>query len=467
MLHLTSQKRLYGLSCRACLAAVGLLLLAASACQAAPQAPDQAAPPRYDAELALPDDPPQPGGGRKVLVKDAAEELVVGRVLVEVGEKRVVMLPTGSLIAAATRETTETDRPFEPASKEQVLTDLTRRFKGFKGRSTRRYVYIYNTSEPFYKAASSILETMYPNLLAYFKRQKFEVHEPEFPLVVLMFRTEGEFQQFKAMPEGVPAYYHGVSNWVVMYEQSRLAEVAPELALKASISTIAHEGAHQVLSNLGVQERLSEWPLWISEGLADYFAPTQADKNIRWKGVGLPNDIRLYSLQAYLKEHRLKKAGGGALKELVAANALDADGYATAWGLTHYLARYKSEAFFDYLRELQKLGPLEKPPEEGVPMFTKAFGDDFAALETAVVKHLQKLPYVDPVENQTHYVAMWTVPTRKDVVVSPSPAAIRQWRQQQADRLQPAEQGLFTFQVQAYPTRAAAEAFARAWIVAP
>ena len=81
-----------------------------------------------------------------------------------------------------------------------------------------------------------------------------------------------------------------------------MAEIAPDLAVKQSISTIAHEGVHQVLHNIGVQQRLSRWPMWISEGLPEYFAPTQVDERIRWKGVGLVNDLRLHSLVEYLRE---------------------------------------------------------------------------------------------------------------------------------------------------------------------
>ena len=44
---------------------------------------------------------------------------------------------------------------------------------------------------------------MYPAIIAYFKRQKFPVHEPTVPLVAIMFRTEEEFQKYDAVPSGV------------------------------------------------------------------------------------------------------------------------------------------------------------------------------------------------------------------------------------------------------------------------
>jgi hypothetical protein len=256
-----------------------------------------------DFNLILPDVPPVPGGGRRALVRDAAGELVVAKVHVELADRFVVILPNGRLQSLPQSEATITERPFVAATKEQITAELTNdKFRGFRSRSTNRYLYVYNSSEPFYQATSRILETMYPKLLAYCQRQKIEADDPDVPMVVIMFKTEEEFNKYHPMPDGVVAYYSGVTNHVVMYEQSDLADLAPDLAIKQSISTIAHEGVHQVLHNIGVQQRLSRWPMWISEGLPEYFAPTQVDKRVRWKGVGLVNDLRMHNLLEFYKQ---------------------------------------------------------------------------------------------------------------------------------------------------------------------
>jgi hypothetical protein len=105
-----------------------------------------------------------------------------------------------------------------------------------------------------------------------------------------MFRTEEEFHNYAPVPQGVVAYYDQITNRVVMFEQSDLVERVPEIAVKEAISTVAHEGTHQILHNIGVQQRLSRWPMWISEGLAEYFAPTSVDQRVRWKGAGQVHD---------------------------------------------------------------------------------------------------------------------------------------------------------------------------------
>lgn len=399
-----------------------------------------------------------------MLVKDLAETVVVGRVQVEIGDRLLVLLPNGRIISVLASEATPTDRPFQAAKKEQIIEELTKdKFKGFKSRTTKRYVYIYNTSEPFYKAASTILETMYPALFAYCERQKLKVDDPETPLVAILFRTQEEFDKYRPIPSGVAAYYNGVTNYVVMYEQSKLGDIAPELAIKQSISTIAHEGVHQILHNIGVQQRLSRWPMWISEGLPEYFAPTQVDKGVRWKGVGLVNDLRLYSLNEYLKQ-RGAASPGDMLKETIAAKDLTADGYAISWALTAHLAKMQRDEFFAYLRDVSQLKPLEKGPEDDLKLFTKHFGSDLGGLEKEMLKQLQKTPYVDPIANQTHYVGMLTTSMFRSAVVTTSPAAIQKWQQDKAAELPPNERQRARLQFQAFPNKDAARNYASNWL---
>lgn len=273
------------------------------------------------------------GQGQRVLVSDGPGEQVVALLHVEVGDRRLVIMPSGRMHSLAISETAITKKPFRSATKDEVLAELkSGRLAKFKSRSTARYVYLYNTSEEFYRGTSRILETMYPATVAYFKRQKLPVHDPAGPLIVLMFRTEDEFQRYEPVPRGVAAYYSAETNHVVMYEQSDLVEMAPELAVKQAIGVVAHEGVHQILNNIGVQQRLSRWPLWTAEGLAEYFAPTSVDKRLRWKGVGMPNDFRIHELESLLKKR--SNIDGEMVSQTVSASGLSSAGYASAWALT-------------------------------------------------------------------------------------------------------------------------------------
>lgn len=463
--------------------AIALLLLAATNPLAAQKTEDAGGTkpaPKASASdfgLEIPEGLVRLGDGRNVLVTKAGGAEVVGKLHVEVGSRRIVIMPDGRLASIPLAEALPTTNPFVADSMDSISKGmLAGTFKGFKTRKTKRYLYIYNTSEGFYTATSRILETMYPGVLAYAKRQKLPVVESEIPLVVLMFRTEEEFQAYHPMPPGVVAYYSGVSNHVVMYEQSKLIEVAPELAVKQSISTISHEGVHQILHNIGVQKRLSSWPIWISEGLPEYFSATSTGERLRWKGIGQVNDMRMYEIDRYLKI-RPVDAKGDFVDQVVQATRLSSLGYAKSWALTSFLAERRQEQFFAYLAEVSKSNPLEESAaasasaQLGDPnqlkVFEKHFGDT-AKLEAELLKYLKKLPYTDPIANQTHYVVL-TITGQgggalRSAGVTASPAAVKSWQQSKLESMPAPVRAQTNFTVRPFPSRQAAEAFAEQWL---
>lgn len=427
--------------------------------------------------LDLPPGPVRDGGDRRVVVDDENGGPVVGRLHCEVGDSRIVLLPDGRLTARPTSAAPETDRPFAPADK-QVLADrwTSGRLAGFKTKITRHYVFVYNTSEEMATITSRILESMVPGLLAFADLMKLDAAEPELPLVVLMFRTEAEFQAFQRMPPGVVAYYHQLDNHVVLYEESRLASIKRELAIQQTLSSIAHEGAHQILHNIGVQRRLSVWPMWLSEGLAEYLAPTSFGKNLRWKGAGQVNDLRMFELEQYLKSRSDDGQGAPLVEQTVLAARLTSTGYATAWALTHYLAKQQKTDFQKYLLEASRLGPLEgdlriEPPgvvRSQLPRFRQTFGDDLVEIERRLVLHLKKQPYADPFAEWPHFVAMVASSQagrpRREANVFHSNDQAENWRNQTLERLNEDQRGSAQSTIRSFPNRSAAESFARQWL---
>jgi len=377
-----------------------------------------------------------PGNGRRVVIpndvigintaNDNANN-AVGNIHIEVGDHFVVMLPSGKLISVKKSRTTITDREFKSATKKQLLDQYRQSaFAKFKTKSTNHYVYVYNCSRGFVDGTSRILETMYPVLFNWCKNYGLEPKDPQFPMVVLIFATEEEFQKYRPMPSGVVAYYNTVTNHVVMYEQRKIATSAPEIAFKQSVSTIAHEGVHQVLHNIDVQDRLAQWPVWISEGMAEFFAPTELKGRARWKGVGLTNDLRLYELANFYRAiGDAKLTRGQLLRQTIESQTLNSLGYAMAWSTVDYLVKRRRRAFTAYLQDVSELKPLESSTPGA--LFTKHFGTDYVKAERKIGKHVATLPYKDPVENQVHYLAKkWKGPN-KEIKVSTSRVRIAQF----------------------------------------
>jgi hypothetical protein len=447
-----------------------------------------AAPPRVGAQdrplldprvlgLEIPPGELQAAADERVLTTDNDGAPVVAKTHVKIGDHRIVLLPDGELVARSKSEAEATERPFAAISSEKLIERLrAAEFSGFKVKKSQHYVYFYNTSEEFAFGTGRILESMLPGVKKYMEGQNIDVHEPEVPLVVVMFRTSDDFQRYRRMPEGVVAYYQPVSNRVVMYEELPQFEQRRDLALQQAISTVAHEGAHQILHNIGVQQRLSVWPMWLGEGLAEFFAPTSVGKKLTWKGAAQVNDLRMFELEQYIKARANEGASGDTVQHTVLAGQLTSTGYASAWSLTHYLATKRRADFTKYLREVAETGPLEgaikvTPPglvRSNATQFEKHFGDDYQELERKLVLHLQKLPYNDPFAGMPHYVAMLSYTEgkrrRRQAGTFHSRELAEHWVEQCCEQnpLLDASQAV----VQRFPNRAAAETFARAWLSA-
>jgi len=416
--------------------------------------------------IQIPKADPKPAGGRRILVNSDDDQLVVANVLVEVGDRFLVIMPDGRIQSVLSADVTVTERPFVPATVKELSDKLRAKFPGYKVQSTAHFIYVYNTSPLFYSGTSQILESLYPGLMNFLKARKLEVTDSPYPLVVVMFRTRAEWAAYMHglfADSSVAAFYDGVSNRVLMYEQSELGEDAPQLAQKQLISTVAHEGVHQILHNIGVQQRLSRWPMWVSEGLPEYFAPTSVGGATRWLGAGQVNDLRMLTIDPALKAGDVNAEE--LLDGLIFDDELDSDGYAWAWALSHYLGEKKRDDFFKYVAQAATLGPLEELKLSAQnEMFVAHFGDDRAKLGADLLGHLTKLPYRDPIENMKHYVVTYRYQDGRYIhygyAVTTSPAEIQRKREELRAKIPPFFQQTALFEVKPFPTRTKALNFA-------
>ena len=386
---------------------------------------------QHDDEFISPSGDIRPGAGRTVLLADPNGKPVVGRIYIEGNNRYVVLMPNGTLVSVTKREAAITDRPFKVQSQQDIQKSLLRgAFKGFNIKRTKHYLYVYKCSAKYATATSRILETMYPRVLNVFKKLDLDIHEPEFPLVVLIFGDRKSFEKFKHIPNAA-AYYSPTMNYIVMHEDPDLTATAPQWALKHSIGTIAHEGMHQILFNIGVQQRLSRWPYWISEGLPEYCAPTETGKRIRWRGLGLVHNTRMWELLDQRKDAKTETDWLPLKKTVEAEKGLSLHGYATAWATVYAMAKSRKtkDKFAACLKELSQMGPLEKSPEPGY-YFRKYFGDNYRANRKHIVAELNKAKknYVDPIENQTYFVCVIEVGKGYSYIFSSSLKRIRDWK---------------------------------------
>lgn len=407
--------------------------------------------------------PIRDGGGRRVVTNDEQGNAVTGVIHTEVGSSRVVLLPDGTLVARPTTSAPLTECPFVPAATkdiaERIISTDLRGFEGFKWKETRRYVYIYNTTEEFALTTSRIMETMFKGVVRHAMSQKIDVHEPQVPMIVIMFANEGEYQRYRRMPDGIVAYYHILSNHVVMFEKPSRSSVKPELDFQQAVATIAHEGTHQILHNIGVQQRLSVWPMWLAEGYAEYLAPTSTGKRLRWKGAGQINDMRMFELEEYMKSRSSDELDGETIKATTGARRLSSTGYASAWSLTHFLSKNPRFDLDGYINKMSKLAPLQAI-DDNAQSFVDHFGDDLATMEKLMFNHLKKQKYVSPFAEYPHYVVMITYQDGRELArvgnMFYRPDVAQRWRQDTIVKIPAAQRSTINTVSRVFPNRLSA-----------
>jgi hypothetical protein len=339
----------------------------------------------------------------RVRVRTASGDFAVARVVGSAPGQVGVLLPDGrfGMITGLPQYTNE---PFLSATMDQIRQELTadgQPFARFHVKQSRHYLVLYQSTPAFAEASLRLLEGLYRGLFEAFRHRSLPIHEAEFPLVAIIFRTERDFRAHApaAINAQAIAYYEIGSNRVYMYQKSDRDRQDPDHAALLKPETVAHEGTHQVLQNIGVHPRPSAWPPWLIEGLAEYCAPpTMTRRGAAWGGIG---QVHVFDLAALRRigdpwsstAKRESPPGLSAVHRLVSLPQLTThDDYARAWALTHYLAQRRGPDFLAYLKAMGRIPPLANlTPADHLAAFRAAFGSDLAKMDQAVAAHLAGL----------------------------------------------------------------------------
>lgn len=410
---------------------------------------------------------------RRVRVGDEQGRAVVARVYGG-NESRVVMLPDGRL--GWPNAMIYTDEPFRPLTADELRDALlVGPYKHFQVLQTDHYLIYYQGSAAFARESGTLLESLYTGLAKAFGDRGLDVHESEFPLVAVIFRKESDFREHKQVPPDVQAYYETSSNRIFFYETRDQEIEAPEVASMRKPQTVAHEGTHQILMNIGVQPRMAQWPPWLVEGLAEFCAPISTNRGA-WAGFSRINPIHIATIQdledslaiqgrnARLTRSRIGPAPGRSTVEyLFSRGELSPTDYALAWGLTHYLANRREDDFVAYLGAMSRLPPfVPRTPDEEMRDFRRFFGDDPAAIGQQVHRYLAGLRRPEPLP---YYAVVFEQPIEPGVVrlgtlVSQSPQVIRQW----VEAMGASHSARYRWEAQPFPSRTAAASATERWI---
>jgi len=370
-----------------------------------------------------------------------------GKVLARLGDSIYLMQRDGRLRHLKTTEVTSFRKlsdQFEPFSAAEMRDALRREFRDLEVIGTGNYL-VAGTARTV-RDVAQIFEDQYRAIRSYFSVRGFDLPEPEFPLVAIVFPDHGTFAKnaasngFRAAP-GLRGFYLPASNRISMFQGQPIAAIQPNgshrllsnvlpgdqilTADSASIyhritrrsklvcdsdatwgtlpwastegdleATMIHEATHQVAFNVGIHNRVSNAnPRWLVEGLATTFeAPGMRSTSLQKVPGAKLNQSRLSHFREFFKSRRPAKS----LPDFISNGDLQGmdllDGYAQSWALTYFLIETRPREYSKYLKLLS-----ERPPftvytaKERLADFHAAFGTDLILFEAKFLRFIEQL----------------------------------------------------------------------------
>ena len=249
---------------------------------------------------------------------------------------------------------------------------------------------------PGKEAWAQRFEDLYRSIVNYFSRRGLRVHEPEFPLVAVVWGQRDDFQRYAAregspVASGVLGFYSPTTNRVTLYDQGGGASNAR--LWQQNEATIIHEATHQMAFNTGVHNRFSPTPRWLAEGLGTMFeAPGVWDWRNHPNLGDRVNRMRLAEFRRWLAHGR---SAGAFVNLLGSDRPFDSNpsaAYAEAWAWVFFLTETYPDKFGQYVQNV-----AARPNFEAYPLarrmsdFTSVFGDDFRMLERHFLSFIASL----------------------------------------------------------------------------
>lgn len=351
------------------------------------------------------------------LERDGRRREISGKLLVTAQDGGLLLLANDGVLwtvepAELVRHTSD-DAPFEPLSQEEIGQKLLGELpEGFEIYTTVHYVICHNTSRAYVQWCGALFERLHRAKLNYWSRRGLDLHEPELPLVALVFGDKASYRAYAkdelgAAVDSIVGYYSLRTNRVTMYDLTGIETLRFPNARRSTadqinamlsrpnaapmVATVVHEATHQIAFNCGLQTRYSDVPLWVSEGLAVYFETPDLQSSRGWRGIG---DVNRPRLRTFLRSLRARP--NGSLASLLADDKRMRDvrtaaaAYAEAWALNYYLIRHKPQQYIAYLKMLSKKPRLVwDSPETRLAEFRQFFGHDLAALEADFLRQMR------------------------------------------------------------------------------
>jgi hypothetical protein len=139
---------------------------------------------------------------------------------------------------------------------------------------SEQYQVVGDAGETFMKMTLDDCDSLAREYLAYYQEHGFDVKRPRRRLTLVVFLDERPYLEFaRRFARGVSVYtwgfYSKVENWLVLFDFRNVPLIEKGAGHK-NVTTLAHEGTHQLTFNTGLLNRQGDAPRAVVEGIALY-----------------------------------------------------------------------------------------------------------------------------------------------------------------------------------------------------
>lgn len=347
--------------------------------------------------------------------KEGNRQVIQGRIYAADPLKTVLKKDDGSfelVPSALITKRTPSDPPAF-ATSEQMLQRLQEEYgrELFRGAVSGHFVVGVVLQAPVPKKNEPRLQRALERAVGYMKSieesfDKFitsldiELQEPESPLLLLIFESDGDFEEFAAERFGkssmtaqdVKGFYSNLTNGLYV----RMSECA-------SFDTPLHEAIHQLCFNKGIFRRLAPVPVWLAEGMACSFEASGT--RVRSNPGQLNSEFAAVLVERFRGPagQRWNQPTNPFWTQLVQNDSQFrgkeswVEAYIFSWGLHWVLVKKYKDQYANYLRYVTQLEPFQEVGDvERLNQFETVFATSADVMWTPFRKSFDRLASRSP-----------------------------------------------------------------------
>jgi hypothetical protein len=282
---------------------------------------------------------------------------------------------------------------FKSISQAEIRGQLLAEYgQGYEVSGVGHYLVVHPTGQKDQWAPR--FEALYRSFVQYFAARGWQLTEPKFPLVAVVYPRQVDFQR-QAAKEGVPpnsgflGYYSPTTNRILLYDVTA-GRSGYDWTVNAE--TIIHEAAHQMAFNTGVHSRFAGTPRWVVEGLGTMFEARGVWQSGTFQTQ--PDRINRGMLNAYRK-HLARNPGRPSsflFPSDQAYQVVPQVAYPEGWAWSFFLCETEPKKYFTYVAKTAARPPFSRyRSQERMKDFTDVFGTDLKMLDARMQRFIAGL----------------------------------------------------------------------------